>query len=409
MKFVGQIKNTNNMKLLVLNCGSSSIKYQLLEMPAEKVMAVGVVERIGEPMGKIKMEIDGNKEAFDLPIENHEIGVSKVIDLLLDPKRNLISSPDEIKAIGHRIVHGGEYFRESVELTPDAIAKIAECNDFAPLHNPANLKGIKAAQAALPKAVNCGTFDTAFHQTMEPVAYMYGLPYKYYEQYKIRRYGFHGSSHRYVSQEAAKMMNKPLDNCKTIVCHIGNGSSVTAVVNGKSVDTSMGFTPLEGVIMGTRAGNVDLGAAFQMMRRENLTIDQIDNIVNKQSGLKGIAGVSDMRDLQSMAANGDAKANLAKQMLALSIKKYVGAYLAEIGGADCIAFAGGIGEHDGDVRKNILSGLECFGIEIDQAANSKQGESWVISTPNSKIKVFVIQTNEEIVIARDTYKIVTEK
>lgn len=396
------------MKILVLNCGSSSIKYQLLDMPAETVLAVGVVERIGETMGKIKMEVDGNKESFDLPIENHEIGVSKVIDLLLDPKRSLISSPDEIKAIGHRIVHGGEFFSESVELTPDAIEKIAACNDFAPLHNPANLKGIKAAQAALPKAVNCGTFDTAFHQTMEPVAFMYGLPYEYYENDKIRRYGFHGSSHRYVSQEAAKMMNKPYDNCKTIVCHIGNGSSVTAVVNGKSVDTSMGFTPLEGVLMGTRAGNVDTGAIFQLMRQKNLSIDEMDKIVNKKSGLKGIAGVSDMRDLQSMAANGDKKALLAKNMLTLSIKKYVGAYLAEMGGADCIAFAGGIGEHDGDVRKNVLSGMESLGIELDDEANNKQGDCWVISKPTSKIKVLVIQTNEEIVIARDTYAIVNK-
>lgn len=397
------------MKILVLNCGSSSIKYQLLEMPQETVVASGIVERIGEKVSTLKIEINGKKEVFEEPVDNHEVGVEKVISLLLAPERNIIQDKNDIVAVGHRIVHGGEYFNKSELLTPDAIQKIAECNNFAPLHNPANLKGIKAAQAALTKAVHCGTFDTAFHQTMEPVAFMYGLPYKYYENNKIRRYGFHGSSHRYVSQEAAKMLGKPYDNCKTIVCHLGNGSSITAVVNGKSVDTSMGFTPLEGVIMGTRAGNVDMGAAFQLMRQEGLSIDEMDNIVNKQSGLKGIAGVSDMRDLQSMAQNGDKKAKLAKDMLTLSIKKYVGAYLAEIGGADCIAFAGGIGEHDGDVRKNVLSGLECFGIELDEAANSKQGDSWVISKPSSKIKVLVVQTNEEIVIARDTYAIVNEK
>jgi len=397
------------MKILVLNCGSSSIKYQLLEMPQETVVASGIVERIGEKVSTLKIEINGKKEVFEEPVDNHEVGVEKVIALLLAPERNIIQDKNDIVAVGNRIVHGGEYFNKSELLTPDAIQKIAECNNFAPLHNPANLKGIKAAQAALPKAVHCGTFDTAFHQTMEPVAFMYGLPYKYYENNKIRRYGFHGSSHRYVSQEAAKMLGKPYDNCKTIVCHLGNGSSITAVVNGKSVDTSMGFTPLEGVIMGTRAGNVDMGAAFQLMRQEGLSIDEMDNIVNKQSGLKGIAGVSDMRDLQSMAQSGDKKAKLAKDMLTLSIKKYVGAYLAEIGGADCIAFAGGIGEHDGDVRKNVLSGLECFGIELDDAANGKQGDSWVISKPTSKIKVLVVQTNEEIVIARDTFAIVNEK
>ncbi len=323
------------------------------------------------------------------------------------PPTNIIQDKQEIAAVGHRVVHGAEVFSKSTTLTAEVIAQLEKCCELAPLHNPANLKGIYAAQKLLPHAVQCGTFDTAFHQSMPAHAYMYGLPYSYYEQLKVRRYGFHGSSHRYKST-SCKACWESYDACKTIVCHLGNGSSISAVVNGNSVDTSMGLTPLEGLIMGTRCGDLDLGAAFYIMRKENLSIDQFDTILNKQSGFKGICGISDMRDMKLAAANGNERAQLTLDMLAYRIKKYIGAYAAAMHGVDCIAFTGGIGENNPDLRLQVCKGLEYMGVEFDEQANKQSGNTeYIISSATSRVTVMVIQTNEEIVIARDTYELIT--
>lgn len=398
------------MKILVLNCGSSSIKFQLLQMKEEIVIASGMIDRIGEETSKIKLEItDGDKIVSESNISNHEDGVNKIIELLLNPKLHIIADKSEIIAVGHRVVHGANIFSKSVIINDSVIEKIESINDLAPLHNPANLLGIRAAQALLPNAIHCATFDTAFHQTMPPQAYMYGVPYKYYEDYKIRRYGFHGSSHRYVSEEVSKITGIDYDACKTIVCHLGNGSSITAVKNGKSVDTSMGLTPLEGLMMGTRVGSLDLGAAIHIMRKANLTIDELDVILNKNSGFKGIAGISDMRDLKLAALEGDEKAKLVLTMLTYRVKKYIGFFAAAMEGIDCIAFTGGIGENNADLRKIICSGLEFMGIEFDTEKNlnlTEKSNNYFISKDTSKVKVLVIQTNEEVIIARDTYKLV---
>lgn len=397
------------MKILVLNCGSSSIKYQLLQMNEEIVIAHGLIDRIGEEKSKRKLELsNGTKLIDELPVSNHEIGVQCIIEQLLDSSLQIISNKEEIVAVGHRVVHGAEVFSKSTILTPEVIAQLEFCCELAPLHNPANLKGIRAAQSQLPHAVQCGTFDTAFHQTIPQYAFMYGIPYSYYENYKIRRYGFHGSSHRYVSVEAAKLANKDINSCKTIVCHLGNGSSITAVLNGKSVDTSMGLTPLEGLIMGTRAGDVDLGAAFHIMRKENLSVEAIDTIFNKQSGFKGICGISDMRDMIDAASKGNEKAQLTKDMLVYRITKYIGAYAAAMGGVDCIAFTGGIGENNAWLREEVCKNLEFIGVHFDEQANSNsKAEQYIISNKSSRVSVMVIQTNEEIVIARDTYSLIT--
>jgi acetate kinase len=397
------------MKILVLNCGSSSIKFQLLQMNEEIVIASGMIDRIGEETSKIKLEItDGEKIVSESNISNHEDGVNKIIELLLNPKLHIIADKSEIIAVGHRVVHGANIFSKSVIINDSVIEKIESINDLAPLHNPANLLGIKAAQTLLPNATHCATFDTAFHQTMPPQAYMYGVPYKYYEEYKIRRYGFHGSSHRYVSEEAAKLSGLDYDACKTIVCHLGNGSSITAIKNGKSVDTSMGLTPLEGLMMGTRVGSLDLGAAIHIMRKENLSIDELDKILNKNSGFKGIAGISDMRDLKIAALNGDEKAKLVLNMLTYRVKKYIGFFAAGMEGVDCVAFTGGIGENNSDLRNIICTGLEFMGIEFDSEKNLNLSgvNNYIISKDSSRVKVMVIQTNEEIIIARDTYKLV---
>ncbi len=397
------------MKILVLNCGSSSIKYQLLQMNDEVVIAQGMIDRIGEEISKAKLELaNGEKYITELSIPNHDIGVEYIIEDLCNPTHNIIQDKQEIAAVGHRVVHGAEVFSKSTTLTAEVIAQLEKCCELAPLHNPANLKGIYAAQKLLPHAVQCGTFDTAFHQSMPAHAYMYGLPYSYYEQLKVRRYGFHGSSHRYVSQQAAQLSGKPYDACKTIVCHLGNGSSISAVLNGNSVDTSMGLTPLEGLIMGTRCGDLDLGAAFYIMRKENLSIDQFDTILNKQSGFKGICGISDMRDMKQAAAEGNERAQLTLDMLAYRIKKYIGAYAAAMQGVDCIAFTGGIGENNPDLRLQVCKGLEYMGVEFDEQANKQSGNTeYIISTATSRVTVMVIQTNEEIVIARDTYELIT--
>jgi acetate kinase len=396
------------MKILVLNCGSSSIKYQLLQMNQEEVIASGMIDRIGEKSSKGKLELaNGEKITSEIHIANHEDGVKIIIDQLCDPKINIIQNKNEIVAVGHRVVHGAEVFSHSTLLTPAVIAQLEACSELAPLHNPANLKGIKAEQLQLPNAIQCGTFDTAFHQTMPAHAYMYGLPYKYYEKYKIRRYGFHGSSHRFVSQEGAKLAGFEYSACKTIVCHLGNGSSISAVKNGESVDTSMGLTPLEGLIMGTRVGDLDLGAAFHIMRKENLSVKEMDLIMNKESGFKGISGISDMRDMKKAAKEGNEQAQLTLKMLPYRIKKYIGAYAAAMEGVDCIVFTGGIGENNPDIREAACKGLEYMGLEFDNLKNTTSNTpNYIISKDNSRIKAMVIQTNEEIVIARDTYKLV---
>ena len=380
-------------------------------MNEEVVIAHGMIDRIGEEHSKIKLELaDGTKITDEIYIANHEDGVQKIIEQLLDPTLNIIQNKEEIQAVGHRVVHGAEVFSKSSLLTSDVICQLEVCCDLAPLHNPANLKGIRAAQSQLPHAIQCGTFDTAFHQTIEPHAYMYGIPYDYYENYKIRRYGFHGSSHRYVSQESAKLAGKEYSNCKTIVCHLGNGSSIAAVVNGKSIDTSMGLTPLEGLIMGTRSGDLDLGAAFHIMRKENLSVDQMDTILNKQSGFKGICGISDMRDMIHAAKNGNDRAQLAMDMFAYRIKKYIGSYASAMEGVDCIAFTGGIGENNPWLREKACKGLEFMGLHFDSTKNlNANSNEFIISKDDSQVKAMVIQTNEEIIIARDTYKLVTNK
>ncbi|HON52901.1 MAG TPA: acetate kinase [Bacteroidales bacterium] len=397
------------MKILVLNCGSSSIKYQLLQMNQEEVIAQGMIDRIGEEKSKVKLELaNGEKHTTELHIPNHDQGVQYIIDDLCNPQHNIITNKHEIVAVGHRVVHGAEVFSKSTKLTAEVIAQLEKCCELAPLHNPANLKGIYAAQKMLPHAIQCGTFDTAFHQSMPAHAFMYGLPYEYYERLKVRRYGFHGSSHRYVSQQASKLAGKSYDACKTIVCHLGNGSSISAVLNGKSVDTSMGLTPLEGLIMGTRCGDLDLGAALYIMRTDNLSVDEFDTILNKKSGFKGIAGISDMRDMKQAAQQGNERAQLALDMLAYRIKKYIGAYAAAMQGVDCVVFTGGIGENNPDLRKQVCSGLEFMGVYFDEQANTNsQSHEYIISQPSSAITVMVIQTNEEIVIARDTYELIT--
>ena len=396
------------MKILVLNCGSSSLKYQLIDMETENVLAKGLCERIGIEGSRLKHQPAG-KEAviFDDYQENHSVSVKMVLDALTNPEYGVVKSMKEINAVGHRVVHGGEYFANSVIITPEVIEAIEKCCDLAPLHNPANLIGIHACEEIMPGVPQVAVFDTAFHQTMPERAYMYALPYEYYEKYKVRRYGFHGTSHRFVSEEAAKMMDRPYDQTKTITCHLGNGGSVCAVRNGKSIDTTMGFTPLEGLVMGTRAGDVDVAAVTYIMKKENLTVDEMDNILNKKSGVLGISGVSsDFRDIEEAAEHGNDRAETALDVFAYKVAKRIGAYAAAMNGVDAIVFTAGVGENDKRTRKDICSALTFLGIKIDDAANDKRGEEVVISTPDSKVKVMVIPTNEELKIAQETLELV---
>lgn len=395
------------MKIFILNCGSSSIKYQVLLMPQEEILAQGIIERVGESMSSFKLEYRDNIVQEELPVPNHTVGVDYIIQQLCTPRYNILSSPEEIAAVGHRVVHGAEEFSTSSIITPEVIAQLEKCSSLAPLHNPANLKGIYATIEVLPHTTQCCAFDTAFHQTMEPHAYMYALPYNYYDTYKIRRYGFHGISHQYVSERAAALAGKNYNTSKIIVCHLGNGASISAVKNGKSVDTSMGFTPLEGLIMGTRTGDLDVGAALYIAREENLTPDELNDLFNKKSGLKGLCGYSDMRDIKLNASQGDDKAKLTLQMTYYRIKKYVGAYIAAMGGIDCIAFTGGIGENNPELREFVCEGLEFMGIKYDSQKNfqPKQDE-FIISSDDSHTTIAVIATNEELMIARDTYRLI---
>lgn len=393
------------MNVLVINCGSSSLKFQLINSETEGVLAKGLCERIGID-GKLTYSPQGGeKENSDKPMPTHTEAIQYVIEALTNSKTGVIKSLDEIQAVGHRVVHGGEKFASSTVITEEVLKAVEECNDLAPLHNPANLIGIRACQKLMPNVPMVGVFDTAFHQTMPERAYMYGLPYEYYEKYKVRRYGFHGTSHSFVSARAAEILDR--DDAKVIVCHLGNGSSICAVDAGKSVDTSMGLTPLEGLVMGTRSGDIDPTIMEFLAQKENLDIAGVMNVLNKKSGVAGLSGVSsDFRDLGEAADAGNHRAKVALEVFSYRVAKYVGSYAAAMKGVDLIAFTAGIGENDAVVREMVSEQLEFLGFTLDKAANNVRGEEKEISTPDSNVKVFVIPTNEELAIARETVALV---
>ena len=393
------------MKILVLNCGSSSIKYKLFDMSKSTVDAQGGVEKIGLPGSFLKFTLpSGEKVVLEKAMPEHTIGIEFILEVLVSKEYGCLSSLDEIKAVGHRVVHGGEKFNESVVITKEVIKQVEDCTDLAPLHNPANLKGVATIAKLLPSISQVAVFDTAFHQTMPDYAYMYALPYEYYTKYAVRRYGFHGTSHRYVSMRAIESLGLDPNNSKVITCHIGNGGSITAVLNGKSVDTSMGLTPVEGLMMGTRSGDVDAGALTFLMDKENLDSAGVSALVNKKSGIMGISGVSsDMREIDAAAEQGNERARLGKKMYFYRIRKYIGAYAAALGGVDAIVFTGGVGENSAECRATACEGLQFIGVELDEAANAKtRGDEGVISTAGSRVKVAVIPTDEEFMIASDT-------
>ena len=398
------------MTILVINCGSSSVKYQLLDMKNDEeysLLAKGLVEKIGLPEGTITHKPTGKTAVVrNLPIPDHKLGMKLVLDALVDAEHGVLKSFGDIDAVGHRIVQGAEFFSGSALVTEDVIRKIEICCDFAPLHNPAHLLGIHAISAVLPDVPQVAVFDTAFHQTMEPAAYMYALPYEYYEKYGVRRYGAHGTSHQYVSQRGAKFAGLDLGNSKIITCHIGNGSSVTAVRNGKCIDTSMGFTPLEGMIMGTRCGNIDASIVPYLMKKENISPDEMTAIMNKKSGFLGLSCVSsDMRDMLRLKDEGNVKAKLVYDKLINDIVKLVGGYIAEMNGVDLIVFTAGIGENNAGIRRHVCEHFSYLGVRIDDAANNGAHDETMISTPDSSVKVAMIPTDEELVIARDTMRI----
>ena len=390
------------MNVLVVNAGSSSLKYQLFDTTTNDVLAKGICERIGIG-GKIEHKIGDKKYTEETEIPNHTVATRLVVKYLTDEKMGCVKSMDEIEAVGHRIVHGGEYFNQSVLINDEVIARIEELCSLAPLHNPASLLGIRAIQALLPDVPQVAVFDTAFHQTMKPEAYMYALPLEQYKKYKIRRYGMHGTSHLFVSREAAKLIGK---EGNIITCHIGNGASISAVKNGECQDTSMGFTPLAGVVMGTRSGDLDPIIPLYIMKSQNKTVDEVDNLLNKQSGMFGLCGYSDNRDVEAKYLAGDPDAITAMQVYTYAIVKYIGAYTAALGGADAIVFTGGVGENGSMVRKMICDRLAFMGIELDEEANNTRGKTIEISKPGSKVRVFVIPTNEELVIAQDTVRLI---
>ena len=396
------------MNVLVINCGSSSLKYQLINSDSEEVLAKGLCERIGID-GRLVYQKEGlDKEITEAPMPTHKEAIQMVLDALVNPKTGAVKSLAEIDAVGHRVVHGGEKFSDSVVITEEVIAQVEECNDLAPLHNPANIIGIRACQALMPNVPMVGVFDTAFHQTMPEKAYLYGLPYEYYEKYKVRRYGFHGTSHSFVSKEAASYLGMDLNNSKIIVAHLGNGASVSAVLNGKCVDTSMGLTPLEGLVMGTRSGDIDPAIMEFIAKKENLDIAGMMNVLNKKSGLLGLSGglSSDFRDLNDAAQSGNEDAANAIDVLCYGIAKFVGGYVAAMNGVDAIVFTAGIGENAIPVREKVVSYLGYLGVTLDKEANGVRGEEIVISTPDSKVKVAVIPTNEELAICRETVALV---
>ena len=394
------------MKILVVNCGSSSLKYQLIDSESEKVSASGQCERIGLD-GIFSIKINGEKKETKIDLPDHEVALKTVLDALVDPENALLSSLDEIQAVGHRVVHGGEKFSKSVLVTEDVIREIEECNDLAPLHNPANSLGIRACQEVMPEVPNVAVFDTAFHQTMPPKAYLYGIPKEYYEKYGVRRYGFHGTSHSFVSQRLAELAGLDIHNSKMIICHIGSGASISAVVNGESVDTSMGMTPLEGLVMGTRSGDLDPAIVEFICNKEKLSVSEMLQILNKKSGVLGLSGVSnDYRDLIDAENAGNKDAHNAVEVMIYRVIKYIGAYYTAMGGADAIALTAGAGENNLEVRGRIVKGLSALGIYLDEEANTVRGDERIISTKDSKIPVWIVPTNEELKIARETAEVV---
>ena len=399
------------MKVSVLNCGSSSIKYKLFDMDHKEVIAQGGIEKIGLKDSFLKFTLpDGKKKILEKDIPEHTVGVEFILNTLISPEYGAIKSLEEINAVGHRMVHGGEKFSKSVLLNQEVMDAFTACNDLAPLHNPANLKGVNAISAILPNVPQIGVFDTAFHQTMPNYAYLYAIPYGLYEKYGVRRYGFHGTSHRYVSQRVCEFLGVQQEGKKIITCHIGNGASISAVKDGKCIDTSMGMTPLEGLIMGTRSGDIDGGVISFIMEKENLDANGVSDLLNKKSGVLGIFGESsDMRDLEAAVAAGNKKAILAENMYFYRIKKYIGAYAAALGGVDIIVFTGGVGENQSSARWGACEGLEFMGVKVDAEKNKIRGEETIISTEDSRVKVVVIPTDEELVIASDTLAILADK
>ena len=396
------------MKILVLNCGSSSVKYKLIESDSKKVLAEGGVEKIGLPDSFLKFKRpDGSKEIITVDMPTAKEAVKNVLNILTDPKEGVIKSFDEIEAVGHRVVHGMEYFNKSVLITPEVIERVKECYPVAPLHNPANVTGIEGVSSLMPNVPQVAVFDTAFHQTMPAEAYMYALPYEAYEKYGVRRYGFHGTSHRYVSRRACEFLGLPYEKQRIITCHIGNGASITAIQDGKSVDTSMGLTPTEGLMMGTRVGDVDPGAIVYMMECEGLDAAGVSKLINKRSGVAGVTEISsDMRDIEAAVENGNERAKLALDMYEYRILKYIGAYTAVLGGVDVIVFTGGVGENQIGTRERICKKLEYMGVTFNAEANKTRGEEIEISGADSKVHVVVIPTDEEMMIAEDTAAIV---
>lgn len=396
------------MNVLVINCGSSSLKYQLIDSETEAVLAKGLCERIGIDGRLVYQKTGLDKEITEEAMPTHKQAIQMVLDAIVNPKTGALKSLAEVDAVGHRVVHGGEKFASSVVIDDEVLKAIEECNDLAPLHNPANLIGINACRELMPGVPMVAVFDTAFHQTMPSKAYMYGLPYEYYEKYKVRRYGFHGTSHSFVSKRVAELVGKAYDETKTIVCHLGNGASICAVENGKSVDTSMGLTPLEGLVMGTRSGDIDPAIMEFLAKKENLDIAGLMNVLNKKSGVYGLSNnlSSDFRDLSEAAADGNEIAELALDVFAYRVAKYVGSYTAAMNGVDNIVFTAGIGENSAIVRTMVCKYLGYLGIEIDEELNGKRGQEIIISTPESKVKVLVVPTNEELAIARETVALV---
>jgi acetate kinase len=398
------------MKVLVLNCGSSSLKYQIINMETESLLAIGIAERIGiegsfvkhEPIGKEKKVIKGD-------LHNHKEAIKVVLDALVDANYGVMESLDEINAVGHRVVHAGEKFSGSVIITQEVIDALEECSDLAPLHNPPNLMGIYACQEILPTVPMVGVFDTAFHQTMPKSSYLYALPYEYYEKYRVRKYGFHGTSHKYVAMKTAELLGKPFESLKIVTCHLGNGASMAAVMNGKSVDTTMGFTPLEGLAMGTRCGDLDPAIISFLMEKENLDINEVNNILNKKSGVLGISGISsDFRDIEEAASKGNERAKAALEFFNMRVTKYIGAYAAEMGGLDAIVFTAGLGENSDTARKEICKTLTFMGATIDDQKNDgTRGKEAIISTDDSSVKIVLMPTNEELMIARETKSLVS--
>lgn len=397
------------MKVLVLNCGSSSLKYQLIDMSNEEVLCIGLVERIGIEGSILKQEKDGveGKLVIEQPMKNHQDAIKLVLDAVVHPEFGGVKEISEVEAVGHRVVHGGEKFASSVVITPEVKNALEECIDLAPLHNPANIMGIEACEAILPGVPMVAVFDTAFHQTMPESSFLYGLPYELYTKYGIRRYGFHGTSHKYVSNRAADMLGKKPEEVKIITCHLGNGASIAAIDGGKCVDTSMGFTPLEGLIMGTRCGDIDAAILPFLMEKEGLDAKGLSNLMNKESGVYGMTGISnDFRDIEGAAANGDKKAQIALDAYVKKVKKYIGSYAAEMNGVDAVVFTAGVGENGIGMREEIASNMEFLGMNLDKEANKVRGKETVISTEDSKVKILLIPTNEELVIARDTVALV---